>query len=211
MTDRLNAILSLIENGRGTADIGTDHGYIPIELARMGYEGRIIAADINSLPLQKARQNAFSAGFEDKIDFRLSDGLDCIIEDEIDTIVICGIGGSVICDILDRAEWTMSSSYKLILQPMSKAEVLRYWLSNNGYTIEKDFTVLDGGTPFGIICSRFSGINSFYSDAELYTGKNPSKEAVLHAINYLSKKPDSKFWNNINTELRDYYENLRNL
>lgn len=207
MTERLNSILSLIENGRGMADIGTDHGYIPIELAKRDYKGKIIAVDINAFPLQKARLNAVSAGLEDLIDFRLSDGLDCISKDEIDTIVISGLGGSIICDILDRAEWTMDGKYKLVLQPMSKAEVLRYWLTNNGYSIEKEFDVLDGRTPYSIICSVYSGNNTAYSDAELFTGKQPSKKAVLHAINYLSEKPDSDFWNNIKMELRKMYEN----
>lgn len=170
MNKRLEAIYSLIGEGRGLVDVGTDHGYIPVALAKSGYTGKIIASDINPGPLQAARRSAESAGVEDKIDFLLCDGLDHCDPASIDTIVIAGMGGDTICGILDRAEWCMTPDYTLILQPMTKAEVVRYWLAYNGYEFLDELLVKDGGTIYQIIRARIKA-NTPLSLAELYTGK----------------------------------------
>jgi len=150
--------------------VGTDHGYLPIALAQNGYKGAIIASDINIEPLNKARENAKASGFDKRIDFRLGNGLEACESHEVDTIVIAGMGGDSICGILDRAEWCMSPDYELILQPMTKAEILRYWLVNNGFVIKYEDRVLENGTVYQIITTRFEDKNTRLSDAELFTG-----------------------------------------
>ena len=170
MNKRLQAIYSLICHGKGVVDVGTDHGYIPVALAQNGYGGKIIASDIRSGPLQAARSSAESAGVEDKIDFLLSDGLDGCEKSAIDTIVIAGMGGDTICGILDRAEWCMTPDYTLILQPMTKAEVVRYWLAYNGYEFLDEVLVKDGGIIYQVIRARIKE-NTSLSLAELFTGE----------------------------------------
>lgn len=171
MTKRLETIYSMITDGIGVADIGTDHGYIPIKLAQNGFSGNIIASDINRMPIETAKRNAEEANVSDRINFLISDGLSAITPNSIDTVIIAGLGGDLICRILDRAEWIMDSHYKLILQPMTKAEVLRYWLVNNGISIESDIPVKDMGKLYSIICARFTSKNTGLSDSELYTGE----------------------------------------
>lgn len=170
MNKRLQAIYSLICQGRGVVDVGTDHGYIPVALAQNGYAGKIIASDIRSGPLQAARSSAESAGVEEKIDFLLCDGLDGCEKSAIDTIVIAGMGGDTICGILDRAEWCMTPDYTLILQPMTKAEVVRYWLAYNGYEFLDEVLVKDGGIIYQVIRARIKE-NTSLSLAELFTGE----------------------------------------
>lgn len=170
MNKRLQAIYSLICQGRGVVDVGTDHGYIPVALAQNGYAGNIIASDIRSGPLQAARSSAESAGVEEKIDFLLCDGLDGCEKSAIDTIVIAGMGGDTICGILDRAEWCMTPDYTLILQPMTKAEVVRYWLAYNGYEFLDEVLVKDGGIIYQVIRARIKE-NTSLSLAELFTGE----------------------------------------
>ena len=170
MNKRLEAIYALIGEGRGLVDVGTDHGYIPAALAQNGYPGKIIASDINPGPLQAARRTAESAGVADMIDFLLCDGLDGCDPSAIDTIVIAGMGGDTICGILDRAEWCMTPDYTLILQPMTKAEVVRYWLAYNGYEFLDEVLVKDGGIIYQIIRARIKE-NSSLSLAEMYTGE----------------------------------------
>lgn len=170
MNKRLQAIYSLICQGRGVVDVGTDHGYIPVALAQNGYAGKIIASDIRSGPLQAARSSAESAGVADKIDFLLCDGLDGCEKSAIDTIVIAGMGGDTICGILDRAEWCMTPDYTLILQPMTKAEVVRYWLAYNGYEFLDEVLVKDGGIIYQVIRARIKE-NTSLSLAELFTGE----------------------------------------
>lgn len=171
MNIRLLEISKLINEGVGFADIGTDHGYLPIYMAQNGYKGNIFASDINADPLNCARRNAIDASVEDRISFTLCDGLDDSIQNRVDTIVIAGMGGDTICGILDRAEWCMNSCYKLILQPMTKAEILRYWLSYNDFDIHEEILLDDGGSIYQIICAVY-GQRHTLSDAELFTGRS---------------------------------------
>lgn len=149
--------------------MGTDHGYLPVWLAENGYTGRIFASDIHSAPLASARKTAREAAQEERICFLLCDGLEDCPPEEIDTIVIAGMGGDLICSILDRAEFCLDGAYTLILQPMTKAEVLRYWLVNNGFRLTEERLVRDGRILYQIIRARFEE-NMALSDAELYSG-----------------------------------------
>lgn len=168
---RLEKILSMIDSRIGVADVGTDHGFLPVSLALQGYCGNLFATDIHAAPLEAAKRAAEEAGVKDRIRFCLTDGLDGIDPRKLDTIVIAGLGGDVICSILDRAEWTMDPAYRMILQPMTKAEVLRFWLCNNGYVISAEHLVQENGRIFRILSVRFSGDNTPMTDAELYLGK----------------------------------------
>jgi len=169
MKKRLEAIMAHISDGIGTVDVGTDHGYLPAALALRGYRGNLIASDIRPGPLQAAKRTAAEIGVSESIRFLLCDGLELCEPDAVDTIVIAGMGGDTICRILDRAEWTMDPRYTMILQPMTKAEVLRYWLSNNEYEIVKEDLVKEAGKLYQLLIVRF-GRSMALSDAELYTG-----------------------------------------
>lgn len=170
MNKRLELIASILPHGRGFADVGTDHGYLPAYMAQHGYSGKIIASDINEGPLSTAVASARQAGVEDRICFRLCDGLDGCGSEELDTVVIAGMGGDTICGILDRADWVMSRDILLILQPMTKAEVLRYWLTNNDFAICGEWLIEENGEIYQILSARF-GARTPLSDAELFTGK----------------------------------------
>lgn len=170
MSVRLEKIASLVENGKGVADVGTDHAYIPIMLRQRGYGGNIVATDINEGPLNKARYGLAEAGFSDSVKLVLCDGLDGCEPDSVDTVIVAGMGGDTITGIIDRAEWTYKPGIKLILQPVTKAEILRYWLVNNAYLITDEFLVKENGTVYQIICAEIAEPLK-YSDAELYVGK----------------------------------------
>ena len=169
MNRRLQAIENMILPGIGVIDVGTDHGYLPVSLARHGYHGALFASDIGEGPLSAARRSAEAAGLGERIVFQLCDGLDLCDPASVDTIVIAGMGGDTICGILDRAEWCMHPRYRLILQPMTRAEVLRYWLVNNEFIIEEEQLVADGGEIYAVFSARFGGSMKL-TDAELYTG-----------------------------------------
>ena len=170
MSKRLDKIASFVENGIGVADVGTDHGYIPEMLCRRGYAGNIIGTDINEGPLNKARRSLAEAGFEDKVTLKLCDGLKGVEPDSVNTIIIAGMGGDTITGILDRAEWCAREDVRLILQPVTKPEILRYWLINNEFAITDEVMVKENGTVYQIICAK-PGLSEKYSDAELFTGK----------------------------------------
>jgi tRNA (adenine22-N1)-methyltransferase len=114
------AIASFIHRGASVADIGTDHGFLPVYLAQNGLARSIIASDISAGSLEAARRSATNYGVSDKITFIVAPGLSGIKETDVDTIVIAGLGGETIAAILNEAPWTRYSDIKLILQPQSK-------------------------------------------------------------------------------------------
>lgn len=170
MSKRLDKIASYVKAGVGLADVGTDHGYIPVMLCRRGYDGNIIGTDINEGPLNKARRSLADAGLEDKVSLVLCDGLEGVDPDSVNTIIVAGMGGDTITGILDRAEWCSREDVRLILQPVTKPEILRYWLINNEFCITDEALVKENGTMYQIICAK-PGPSEKYSDAELFTGK----------------------------------------
>lgn len=188
MSNRLELIASLVKDGVGVADVGTDHAYIPIMLRRSGYKGNIIAGDINECPLEKARQSLENAGLSDSVELVLCDGLSGVDSSKVDTIIVAGMGGDTITGILDRGlydmpEWASRSDYKLILQPVTKPEILRFWLVNNGFAITGEMQTEENGMLYQIICAQ-PGESPKYKDAELYTGR-------------LSQIKDSKYFDKL--------------
>ena len=140
---RLQLLADLVPDGSRLADIGTDHGYLPVHLIQRGRITQAIAADVGYEPLQHAVRTAEEYGVEG-IDFRLCDGLKGINAEEVDTIVIAGMGGETIVHILSAAPWTAEpGKYQLLLQPMTKTGDLRRWLTDNGFTFTEERLVWD--------------------------------------------------------------------
>ena len=151
---RLRAIAALVpEDCQCLADIGTDHGYIPVSLLLEGKIRCAVAADIGALPLEHARRTAAQYGITADLDFRLGDGLTVLGPGEADTIVIAGMGGDAITAILAAAPWSRAGPL-LLLQPMSKAESLRTWLPLNGYEVLAEELVQDKGVLYPILTVR---------------------------------------------------------
>lgn len=170
MNRRISKLYDCIRPGVGVIDVGTDHGYLPAALAASAYPGRIIASDICPEPLHAAVRTAARAGVSDRIEFLLCDGLALCPPDAVDTIVIAGMGGDSIVKILDEAEFCMDSRYLLVLQPMTKPEVLRYWLAYNEFEILSESLVREAGGLYQILTARFGG-KTVLNDAELFVGK----------------------------------------
>ena len=148
LSKRLQAIADLITGGAAVADIGTDHGYLPVYLAKSGLYRNIIASDISASSLAAAHRSAANAYVTEAIKFVVAPGLDGIAQTEVDTIVIAGLGGETILDILKNAPWTMLRRVKLILQPQSKIDILFRFLYDNKYKIEQTKSVLDRGKHY---------------------------------------------------------------
>ena len=214
----------------GLVDVGTDHGMLPIALAQQGYAGNLLATDINEAPLRNARSNAADLGLSERIRFLKCDGLDDCPPDAVDTIVIAGLGGDTICSILDRAEWLFDSSYTLILQPMQRAEVVRYWLVHNGFLIDRENLVQENQRIFQMF-RAIPGESPAYLDAEYICGKQTAGDRnvilrhIEQEIDVITKKttgicltnetPDSAstlaFYRHILQELEDYRDRIRSL
>lgn len=124
---RINTIISLLKPGKTLADIGCDHGYVSIGAAEKGLFPHIIAADVQSGPLSKAKAAVEAAGLSDVIDLQLSDGFQSITR-PVDAVVICGMGGLLIKDILERGHMNLGTVNQMILGPHSEIPALREYL-----------------------------------------------------------------------------------
>ena len=163
---RLQMLADLVPPGAALADVGTDHGYLPVYLLQKGAIKRAIASDIGVEPLDHARRTAEEYGAA--LELRLCDGLAGIAPYEADTVVIAGMGGESIIAILSAAPWTKNDC-RLILQPMTRQELLRRWLSENGYRFTAERLVADKGTIYPILCVE-GGAQPPLSEVETYSG-----------------------------------------
>ncbi|MCI8697971.1 MAG: SAM-dependent methyltransferase [Oscillospiraceae bacterium] len=170
LSPRLQAIARQVPQGARLADVGTDHGYLPVWLLLNGRIGYAIAADLRKGPLDRAKGTAQRFGQTDGISFRLCDGLTGIHEEEVDAVAIAGMGGETIAAILEAASWTKKGKL-LLLQPMTGAPKLRRWLQGNGYAILQEEIVHEGDKLYSIWNVK-GGAMPPLSPAEQWAGAN---------------------------------------
>ncbi len=193
MTDkRLLCVASMVRKGALLADIGTDHAYLPTYLMKQDAISLAIAADIGEGPAASARRTVQEAGFADVIDVRVCDGLSAIAPDEVSDIVIAGMGGETIIHILEEAPWVKSTIYRLILQPMTKTVELREWLFRNGFVIDEERVVVDGGHIYNVLSVRFDNAAPITDPLRPYIGAlkadEESRPYILAQCGYLRQK-----------------------
>ena len=145
LTGRLLAAALLIPHGRTIADIGTDHGYLPVYACEQGIVPHAVAADVVPGPLHAAIAHVQGAGLADRIDCRLGDGLTCVQPGEVDGAVICGMGGPLMVRILRASPKVWQQMQFLILQPQSDAGALRRFMYEQGWHIEEETLLVDDG------------------------------------------------------------------
>lgn len=170
LSKRLMAVAEYIAPGSCAADIGTDHGYLPVWLVQNEICRRVIAADIRSGPLARAKASASEYLVMDKVQFVLTDGLAGIPPESIDTVVIAGMGGETIIKILAAAHWLKRGGHELIIQPQSKIDVLTMWLCHEGYKIAGQRLAADRGDIYTVMRIK-PGEMEKPDDAGLYISK----------------------------------------
>lgn len=143
LSKRLKFIIKNVDKTNVLADIGTDHGYIPLYAVKNKICKRAIATDINKLPLDKAKLNAILEGVDEELEFRLGNGLEPLKDKEANVVIIAGMGGNLIKEILEKSINKVNELDYLVLQPAQNPEVLREYLYNNGYEIIKEDLCLD--------------------------------------------------------------------
>ena len=156
LSKRLMTLASLVTDGFRLADVGTDHGYIPIFLVKEGRIPSAIAMDVREGPLMRAREHIADAGLEDKISVRLSDGVTELRDGEADTVLISGMGGGLVKKILSEGREVLTSVRELVLQPQSEIAAVRAWIRENGYVIVDEDMVKEDGKfyPMMKICHK---------------------------------------------------------
>ncbi|WP_131036059.1 tRNA (adenine(22)-N(1))-methyltransferase [Clostridioides difficile] len=167
LTDRLLKIASLVSDGKKIADIGTDHGYIPVYLLKEGKVPFAVLADVNKGPLDNAHKEVIQNNLLDKVDLRLGSGIEILEIGEVEEVIIAGMGGILISELLEAKKEVAHNVEKLILQPMQAQEELRYYLLNNGYEILEEVLVREDFRIYEIIVAKYTGKNTIIEN-EIY-------------------------------------------
>lgn len=169
LSKRLSAVADMITKGSSVADVGTDHGYIPIYLALNGLCRYSVAMDINEGPLERARENIRAYGVEDKISTRLGDGLSGLEAGETDTIVIAGMGGLLTVRILEASPEKAHAAKELVLSPHSDVDAVRAFLARNSFAVADESIVKEDG-KFYFVLRAVNGDAPVPEGAALYYG-----------------------------------------
>ena len=167
LSTRLKACAEFVKPGDRIADIGCDHGYLSIYLLHNKIASFAIAADVNEMPLQSAKQNAEKFGYQHQMSFHLSDGTKNIPRD-FDVMICAGMGADTITSILTDAPWLKNSKYRLILQCQSKIPMLRKYLTDNGWRIDDEHVLRDGRFLYTVMNICFAPDKPGLTDAQCY-------------------------------------------
>jgi len=218
LSGRLKALADFIDPGARAADIGTDHGYLPIWLLQNGRCKRVIAADVNEGPLAAAARSAEEAGLRTQMDLRLGDGLTVLTPGEVDTVVIAGMGGETILNMLTQAPWAVHPDISLILQPQSKLPELLCGLHEMGCMVEKAKLAEERGRIYLVIQAAQGPSDApngagCYVPKALQTARDPLLGAYIAQITQkLNKAADgvaqSETEAHLSAELRQTIEEL---
>ena len=159
ISNRLTTAAALVTQGYTLADVGTDHGYIPIYLLQQKKIPSAIAMDINEGPLERAKEHIALYGLQAYIQTRLSDGVAALKPGEVEAVLIAGMGGGLIMHILKDGEKVCQSAKELILQPQSEIERVREFLREKGYTILAEDMVYEDGKFYPMMKVQYQGEN----------------------------------------------------
>ncbi len=154
LSERMKAVIGLVEPCGCIADIGCDHGYVAAELVRRGICRRVIAMDINKGPLEHARANVAALGMEEYIQTRLSNGTEALLKGEADGIICAGMGGRLIMSILERGKDVIKPMSQIILQPQSELSEVRSYLRENRFVAMREDMVCEDGKYYPMMSVR---------------------------------------------------------
>lgn len=158
MDKRLLTCASLCK-GNYVVDVGTDHGYLPCYMVKNGMCKKALACDVAEKPLASAKKHISEQGLNNEIKTLLSDGLQNVTYDGITDIVIAGMGGELILSILEKCEWIKNKelAINLVLQPMTKWDVLRKWLYENGFWVTNEKACEEGRFVYSVMQVQYIG------------------------------------------------------
>ena len=176
LSDRMQVIADHVEAGDIVADIGTDHGQIPVWLFARGICPRAILSDISEGSIRKAEETAAAYQFGRGLSFRTGDGLQVLESGEADTVIIAGMGGKLIRQILDRDREHTMSFRKFIMQPRKGSGPLRKWLLEHGFLIAGEDVVREGH----FIPEVITAISPAFADAGTEDDAGAAEERSEH-------------------------------
>ena len=187
---RLLDIIGLIDKNKRVIDIGTDHGLVPLYLAKNGISKEILATDISEKSLDKLK-SALTPELEKIISTKVTDGFKGIDRKDNQVAVIAGMGSNTIIDIIDQSlDFAYNLDY-MVLASNINTEKLRKYLNNKNFDIVSDFLTYDNGKYYDIIKTK-AGRGKKLSVGEMYYGKDD----IVNKSDLLKEKLDIDYKKN---------------
>lgn len=197
---RLQAVAGLVGKGCVLADVGCDHGYIPIYLLQKQQIPRAIATDVKEGPLMRAREHIREWGLEAYIETRLCDGLQGLLPGEVQSVVLAGMGGPLMEKILSQGREVLAGVRELILQPQSEIGHFRRFLEEEGYCIVAEDMVKEDGKYYPMM-KAVHGAMHYDAPAEYLYGRELLRSRHPVLLEFLKKEQENQ--EGILTRLQD--------
>jgi len=193
LSPRLEAIAGCVTGAGSMADIGTDHGYLPVYLVENALVSRAIASDTNAQPLKKATNIISQQQLEKQIETRLGSGLSVLKPGEVEAVVMAGMGGLLICDLLEAQSDVARETQKLVLQPMNNQAVLRKYLEVAGFRIIREELAQEENRVYQVIIAEpgkmvFTNDLEYQLGFEFYSSKHPLLTALIDRKIFLEQQ-----------------------
>ena len=189
---RLMKLIECVPAGKVVADVGTDHGFVPIFLVQEGITLRAIASDVREGPLLLSREHVEAAGLSDKIDLRLGSGLSVLSPGEAEVILIAGMGGRLIADLLEEGLEVALSVKALILSPHRDAVLVRMFLMAHGFEIVREDLVEEEGKFYPVLTAVPAPTPVLYTETELQYGPVLLRERPEVFLRFLQAEIEKK-------------------
>ena len=173
LSNRLQALTDMVTPGTVITDVGCDHGFVSVSLVQRGICPRVIAMDVRSGPLERAREHIREYGLTDKIQTRLSDGLHGLKAGEATGMICAGMGGPLMEKILTEGREPARTFRELILQPQSEIPQFRTFLRKEGYLLLDENIIYEDGKYYFMMKVRWLGDMA----------EEPVREAVTESWN----------------------------
>lgn len=202
LSERLNTIIDMADPCVSAADIGTDHGFVPIALIERGKAERALACDVRKGPLDRAKEHVKEAGLDEKIECRLGDGLQCLKPGDAELIIIAGMGGTLISEILKAGAAVLLQTKELILSPHTDAPEVRRRIACMGFAVTEERMLEEEGKFYTVIKAE---------KKELEEWEKPTAQEILFGPCLLRDRPPVfvKWLNNEARKDRELIENLK--
>ncbi|MGC6176184.1 tRNA (adenine(22)-N(1))-methyltransferase [Lacrimispora sp. 38-1] len=190
LSKRLGVIASFVPEGSHVADVGTDHGYIPIHLVQEGIAKSAIAMDVRKGPLLRAQTHIKEAGLEDLVEVRLSDGLLKLEKNQADCVVIAGMGGELIIHILEEGRHLWDSISYWVLSPHSELYKVRKFLIEHEFSIGRETMIKEDGKYYSVmgVTREASVLSDLNPELEYRYGRDLLKSGDPVLKEYLKKE-----------------------
>ncbi len=182
LSPRLKAAAQLCRQGVTICDVGTDHAYLACWLAQNGAK-QVIASDVRDGPLEAARRTVEQQGVKN-VALVKSDGLERI--DFADDVIIAGMGGELIARIIAGCRF-LSEDTRFILQPMTKAEILRRELYSGGFEIIEERIAREGKRLYTVMLVKYTGNRRQPDEIFCRCGKITDPEMLRYIAEKLQK------------------------